>query len=73
MKKKKKVFIQVILNCNKTVLAKFDRKWSFNLLKLMGVMMALYSRHSSTLLNLKSALVSIKMKVVKRTEQIRVW
>lgn len=72
MKKKKEVFIQIIPNYNKIVLVKFDRKWSFNLLKLMGVMMGLFNRHSSILLNLKSALVSIKMKVVRKTEQIKV-
>ena len=71
MKKKKKVSIQAIPN--KIFQVKFIRKLNFNLLKLEAVMTQLFSRHSSTPLKLKSILVFIMMKVVRRIELIKVW
>lgn len=73
MKKKKKVFTQAIPKNNKTVWVMFDRKSSFNLLKLKVAMMDLFSKHFTIHLNLNSTLVSIMMKVAKRTKLIKVW
>ena len=58
---------------NQANFMKFIRKLNFNLLKLEAVMTQLFSRHSSTPLKLKSILVFIMMKVVRRIELIKVW